>query len=538
MKKVVFPLFLLFLFSLTIAQPPQKMSYQAVVRNVNNELIVNQQIGIKISIIRTAPGSVAVYEETHQVTTNSNGLFSIQVGAGTPAPGTDFSTIGWGNDNYYLKSEIDISGGQNYSIVGTEQLITVPYAFYAAGGNYRNLDNRPPDGNREGDLLYWSSADTSWHIVPVGNVGQVLTLGSGGVPQWQNSSGGGQAGTPPTIVTDSIINIAAKTANVHATIMAGGSSNIIASGICWGSSPYPSISNNPTTDGSTSGSYISSMIGLTPGVLYYARAYATNSAGTSYGDPISFTTPNHCGTVSDYEGNVYQTIYIGNQCWMKENLRSTKYTTGTIIYQGVSSSTSYPYYPNKRYYVYGEDSTNIEKFGLLYTYSAAINDGTPNNNIPSGIQGLCPLGWHLPSLKEWCELENCLEPGVNVFCNATGDLGSFAQALSLPQYWNSHQNQPLSPGYWHFDSTNFNTSQFSAVPAGRYRYYKSGGTTSYGYNSINQYTYWWTATEESSYKIFVISMGFTKPGINIDVFDWKFAEAINTYACSIRCVKN
>ena len=92
--------FILSIFSLSIAQPPQKMSYQAVVRNANNELVVNQQIGIKISIIRTAPGSVAVYEETHQVMTNSNGLFSLKVGTGTPATATDLATIDRGRDDY------------------------------------------------------------------------------------------------------------------------------------------------------------------------------------------------------------------------------------------------------------------------------------------------------------------------------------------------------------------------------------------------------------------------------------------------------
>jgi hypothetical protein len=112
LKKIFFlNVFALLFFSMAFSQPPQKMSYQAVVRDANNQLAVNQQIGVKISIIKHAMGGVAVYEELHQVTTNSNGLFSLQVGTGTPSPGTDFSTIDWGIDNYYIKSEIDLTGG-------------------------------------------------------------------------------------------------------------------------------------------------------------------------------------------------------------------------------------------------------------------------------------------------------------------------------------------------------------------------------------------------------------------------------------------
>ncbi len=330
-------------------------------------------------------------------------------------------------------------------------------------------------------------------------------------------------------------------ASVHATITDGGSSNITASGVCWGTSPYPSISNNPTTDGTTSGSYISNISGLTPGVLYYARAYATNSAGISYGDPISFTTPNHCGTVSDYEGNVYQTIYIGNQCWMKENLRSTKYSNGSSIGKGsASTNSSIPYENGRYYYIYNNDTTTIATRGQLYSVTAAFYLNAPNNNNPSGIQGVCPLGWHLPSLVEWCELENFVEPGTNVYCTSTGDIGGFAKQLAVPNDWALNSSNSLNPGYWHIDSTGFNTTQFSAIPTGRYRYYKTNNPSVY-FDPIDRTANWWISTSVAVSGVeyfYFISITYSKPGITIDRMRKTSYDGTNYYALSVRCVKN
>jgi len=129
MKKRI--LFLILLQSvLTFAQAPQKMAYQSVVRNANNQIIANQSIGVKISIVEGSLNGTTVYAETHTTTTNTNGLFTLEAGGGTPTTGT-FSAINWGNGSHYIKSEIDITGGTNYIFSGTVQLLSVPYALYA-----------------------------------------------------------------------------------------------------------------------------------------------------------------------------------------------------------------------------------------------------------------------------------------------------------------------------------------------------------------------------------------------------------------------
>jgi len=120
------------------AQSPQKMSYQAVIRDANHTLIKNHAVGIRLSILQTTSTGTAVYVETQSATTNANGLVTIEIGGGTPVSGT-FAAINWLAGPYFIKTETDPAGGINYSVVtGTSQLLSVPYALYAktAGTHY------------------------------------------------------------------------------------------------------------------------------------------------------------------------------------------------------------------------------------------------------------------------------------------------------------------------------------------------------------------------------------------------------------------
>jgi hypothetical protein len=112
------------------AQAPEKMSYQAVVRNSSNALVVNQAVGMQISIIQGSPSGSAVYVETHVPTANANGLVSLEIGEGTVISG-NFSTIDWADGPYFIQTETDPNGGTSYSITGTSELLSVPYALHA-----------------------------------------------------------------------------------------------------------------------------------------------------------------------------------------------------------------------------------------------------------------------------------------------------------------------------------------------------------------------------------------------------------------------
>ncbi len=141
MKKISTKIIVI-LFSITfvisnqlMAQAPEKMSYQAVVRNSSNSLVVSSLVGMKISILQGTASGTPVHVETQTPTTNSNGLVSIEIGAGTVVSGS-FLTIDWSNGPYFVKTEIDPNGGTSYSILGTSQLLSVPYALYSKLGGF------------------------------------------------------------------------------------------------------------------------------------------------------------------------------------------------------------------------------------------------------------------------------------------------------------------------------------------------------------------------------------------------------------------
>jgi len=120
--------------AIAMAQSPQGFTYQAVVRNSANDLVINQQVGMRVSIRQTTAGGAVVYQETHTPTTNQNGLVTLNVGSGTVVSGT-FATIDWGAGPYFIQSETDPAGGTAYTISGTTQLMSVPYALYAETSN-------------------------------------------------------------------------------------------------------------------------------------------------------------------------------------------------------------------------------------------------------------------------------------------------------------------------------------------------------------------------------------------------------------------
>ena len=128
------------------AQSPEKMTYQAVVRDAGNNVLANQPVGMQISILQDSLNGNAVFKETHATTTNSVGLVNLEIGGGTIVSGS-MTSIDWANGPYFIKTETDPSGGTNYTITGTSQLLSVPYALFAktagssAGGGQTVIQN-------------------------------------------------------------------------------------------------------------------------------------------------------------------------------------------------------------------------------------------------------------------------------------------------------------------------------------------------------------------------------------------------------------
>ena len=224
------------------------------------------------------------------------------------------------------------------------------------------------------------------------------------------------AGSLATIsATVAATSITSSGATSGGNITADGGSSITARGVVWATTTSPTISlSTKTTDGTGTGSFTSSITGLSAGTLYYVRSYATNTAGTSYGTQISFTTLAACtcastatcpSTVTDRESNSYDVLTLGGQCWMKQNLRVTTLNDGTTIPVDAGGTTTgnaagYTGWLNtttSAMTVYEHNASNLTTFGYLYN-QYAVNDP----------KGLCPSGWRAPTDAEWTTLSTCL----------------------------------------------------------------------------------------------------------------------------------
>jgi len=449
---------ILFLFFSTISiigfgQAPDLISYQAIIRNSNNELVSNVSVGMRISILRGSAADILLYQEEHSEKTNLNGLVYLNIGSGAPLFGT-MSGIDWSNGPFYVKSETDPTGGKNYTLVVVSQLLSVPFSIYAKSaekvtGPLTELDplfnasiskgitavdtaywnnklssflendplfnasvakgitaadtalwnsesdplfsasiskgitavdtaywnkklssftesdplfnasvakgitavdtaywndkldsftesdplfnasvakgitavdtaywndkldsytesdplynssvakgitaldtaswnqkvGLPQTGNTAGDILFWNG--TAWVKIQQGLPGQGLFLSQTGVPMWS----GPAFATLTTNVATSVTNIAAISGG---NISSDGGTPVTARGICWSTSPNPTVANSTTSNGAGTGIFSSNISDLLGSTTYYVRAYAVNTTGVSYGNQITFTTP-------------------------------------------------------------------------------------------------------------------------------------------------------------------------------------------------------------------------------------------------------
>ena len=396
-------------------------------------------------------------------------------------------------------------------------------ATYADTADFNKLLNRPVGVNK-GDILYWETNDNSWHLVPAGNSGEVLAMGSNNVPQWAAISNGGGGNTTiylPTVTTDTVSNILGTTVTCGGHVSNDGGSVVIARGICISTSPYPTITNSPTFDGVDTGTFTSNIVGLSMGTTYYLRAYATNSIGTAYGAQKKFTTTDACKgatTLTDKNGNIYNTIAFGSQCWMRENLRVTSYASGGISISllstsSTSTSTSYAYiyYPNN-------STALVNTYGYLYNWAAVMNGASASSSNPSGVQGICPNNWHVPSAAEWQQLIDFLGSQSKYICG-DNSATSIGKALSSQFDWATNSNQCAIGN----DLTTNNATNFEIMPAGNHYTYTSE------YQSAANF--WTTTLSPTStpvyYKLAAGSSGISKL-YNRDKY----------YAFSVRCVKD
>ncbi len=297
----------------------------------------------------------------------------------------------------------------------------------------------------------------------------------------------------PTVATADFTDYNYTSVTSGGEVTADGGANVTARGVCWSTSQNPTVSGSHTTDGSGTGSFSSNIGGLNEGTTYYVRAYATNSAGTSYGEEKQFRTWQSCGTVTDVDGNTYSTVQIGEQCWMRENLRTTKYADNTEIALGnvFSYDVAYWYYPNN-------DEANKATYGLLYNWPAVMRNSSSSGSNPSGVQGICPDGWHVPSDAEWTQLTGYVGSQSEFLCG--GNTGYIGKALSSQTGWLNSG----TCGVGNTPSSN-NATGFSSLPAGVYHasYYSFGGSADF-----------WSATEYGDSRAYHYYLDFYHPWVS------------------------
>jgi uncharacterized protein (TIGR02145 family) len=459
MKGSILCLFFSMIHVIGFGQAPDLISYQAIIRNSNNELIANVSVGMRISILRGSAADVLLYQEEHGEKTNLNGLVYLNIGSGAPLFGT-MTGIDWSNGPFYVKSETDPTGGKNYTLVVVSRLLSVPFSIYAKSAekvtgplteldplfnasiskgitavdtaywnkklssftekdplfntsiskgitavdtaywnkklssftekdplfntsiskgitavdtsywnkklssftekdplfntsiskgisavdtsywnkklssftekdplfntsiskgitavdtaywndkldSYTETDpfynasvskgitsvdtaswnqkvGLPQTGNTPGDILFWNG--TAWVKIQQGLPGQGLFLSQTGVPMWS----GPAFATLTTNVATTVTNI---TAISGGNITSDGGTPVTARGVCWSTSPNPTVANDSTRNGVGPGAFTSNISGLLGSTTYYVRAYAINTTGVAYGNQITFTTP-------------------------------------------------------------------------------------------------------------------------------------------------------------------------------------------------------------------------------------------------------
>jgi hypothetical protein len=198
----------LLLITNVFAQAPQKMSYQAVIRNSSNVLVVSTQVGMKISILQGSATGTVAYSETQTISTNANGLVSLEIGTGTPVTGA-FADINWANGPYFIKTETDPTGGTAYTIAGTNQLMSVPYALFSANASVGGFTHYLGEAFNGGIIFYlYKGSDGLEH-------GLIVAL-TQSIAEWQTTG----TTTNATFTEDGAYNTNLMTGSPAATYIA------------------------------------------------------------------------------------------------------------------------------------------------------------------------------------------------------------------------------------------------------------------------------------------------------------------------------
>jgi uncharacterized protein (TIGR02145 family) len=372
MKKLIFSFLFLLATTALMAQVPQQISYQSVIRDGSNKVIGASTVGIKISLLQGTATGPAVYVETHRKTTNANGLVSLEIGTGTVLSGS-FAGINWANGPYLIKTETDPTGGTNYGIAGVAPLNSVPYALYAANGT------PGPKGDKgdTGATGPTGAAGPAGATGPQGATG-LLTNGSaaGNTPFWNGSAwvtntsnifnNGGDIGIGTAVPTEKL-DITGKV-KASGTVTAGtvtypnthGSANQVltttGSGTLTWTTPSGGVPYTGATQSVNLGAYDLKVNGLTVG-----RGNGNEASNTAIGNVALNSNTTGSGNTA-----------TGNRALINTTTGSNNTATGS---EALSANTT------------GSDNTSFGRSALLLSTTGSSNTATGQSALRDNTTG-------------------------------------------------------------------------------------------------------------------------------------------------------
>jgi uncharacterized protein (TIGR02145 family) len=487
LQKIVLFLIAIYSFGLSslYAQVPDAINFQAIARDADGEVMANTNIQLRLTILEGAADGTEVYQELRALTTNDYGSFSFQIGrdANYITVGT-FDEIDWAGNSKFLKIDYDPTNTFTFDLsLGTIEFVSVPYAFAAGDVTYIDLT-----GVQNGDVLVYNETTGKFEPGQVagGDVDWADIQNTPNFASWDQDASDDFSGSYNDL-TDVPANM-----DTDATDDFSGDYNDLAN--------QPDFTNWDTDETDDfNGDYGS--LSNTPVLISDFTMDASAANITNLADPVDeqdAATKSYVdelltriealeesdllnnGFSDSRDGNHYNAVRIGEQIWMAENL---KYLPSVVGPGTLSETTAY-------YYVYGYDGTNVtdakattnyDTYGVLYNWPASMAGATSSSTNPSGVQGVCPSGWHLPSDNEWKELE--MELGMSqAEADDTGQRGTNegSKLAGNSTLWVSGSLE---------NDIEFGSSGFLALPGSALH---SSGVFDY----LNYWGVWWTTTEE------------------------------------------
>ena len=538
-----------------LAQAPTKMSYQSVIRGANNTLVIEKTVGVRISILQGNESGSSVYSELHTPTTNSNGLASLSIGGGKNTTG-DFAKIDWSKGPYFVKTETDVAGGTNYQLTAVSELMSVPYALYAANsqpGPKGDVGLHGPAG-KDGingavgkDGLQGPKGEQG---LPgkdgiQGSIGLTGLKGEQGLPGKDGIQGSigltgpkGEQGLPGKDGIQGSIGLTGPKGEQGLPGKDGVQGSIGLTGPK-GEQGLPGKDGiqgsigltGPKGDQGLPGKDgIQGPIGLTgpkgeqgfPGQdgvqgpigLTGPKGDAADLiVSVSEGDTLKFNNGSFViipgitnanpkqisyGVLYDGDGNSYKTVKIGKYEWMAENLKVTHYNDGTPI-DNITDGNQWHNLTSGAWCYYNNDISFNTNFGKLYNWY--VLDTTTNGN-----KNVCPTGWHVSREEEW-----------QITIDYLGRV--YIAGGKMKEVGTTNWSSPNS------DATN--SSGFTA---------RAGGSTDFSGSGMYDNAWFWS--------IYRPNWGTYEPYLAVSHrMNWGFATVENVkimkyIGASIRCVKN